>query len=333
MAATPLANASYARPRIEVEVQRAFELVYQARTLRPGGRFDVDALRGLVGGVYAEYTLPLLDDEVRAAQAGVLQQVTFKDIVVQLDEWVPFYDAQGNGTLEGGARVHVTRTREDVRAGASRTSETATYQFRMLRKRVGADSVGWVVTDFLNPGDDRWLSAPPPLTNAVIEGELKTFFDTFYEARTLAPGHPLDLEKSRFLVAGSFGAYTMPLLERSQAEAASGALREMRYTDISVRLESWDPQASDHGGLATVAVTRTALVARSSDAEPPQVATYEYRVHRHGFHGALIASSVFFMSGPLPVDWLAIDFLRPDVNRWVTDLAGSTVIIPDAAHY
>jgi len=79
--ARALANASFSKPRIETEVQQVFELNYQARTPRPGGQFGVDALRGLVGCAYADYTLPLLDREIRDAQAGVLQQVTFKDVV------------------------------------------------------------------------------------------------------------------------------------------------------------------------------------------------------------------------------------------------------------
>src|SRR5207247_2755982 len=47
---TTLANASFSKPRIETEVQQVFELNYQARTLRPGGKFAVAALRGLGGG-------------------------------------------------------------------------------------------------------------------------------------------------------------------------------------------------------------------------------------------------------------------------------------------
>ena len=102
-----------------------------------------------------------------------------------------------------------------------------------------------------------------------IAAELRSFFDQFYQARTLTGLHALDLRKSEELVAGSYVEYTMPLLRESQAEAESGALKELRYADISVRLEKWDRAATIHGGLATVAVTRSVFATRSTGAEPP----------------------------------------------------------------
>ena len=100
-----------------------------------------------------------------------------------------------------------------------------------------------------------------------------------------------------------------------------------------MRLERWDPKATDHGGLATVAVTRTALVTRATGPEAPQVATYEFRVHRHGLVGVFTADYFFTSTGPPTAhSWLAVDFLRPDVNRWITDLAGATLIVPESGH-
>ena len=121
----------------------------------------------------------------------------------------------------------------------------------------------------------------------------------------------------------------MPLLRESQAEAESGALKELRYADISVRLEKWDRAATIHGGLATVAVTRSVFATRSTGAEPPRTETLEFRVHRH-FH--VFSAGPAYTGSPFFVNWLVVDFLRPDVSRWVTDLAGATTIVPDTGH-
>src|SRR2546430_14119472 len=67
-----LANATYTQPDLPTEMKAVFQLIYKARTLPRGGRFDVPALAGLVAGPYADYTLPLFAREVRDAQAGGL---------------------------------------------------------------------------------------------------------------------------------------------------------------------------------------------------------------------------------------------------------------------
>src|SRR5207245_9070317 len=136
-------------------------------------------------------------------------------------------------------------------------------------------------------------------TDAKETSELSTFFNDFYAARSLAPGQPLDLNRSGPLVAGSYSAYTMPLLEKTKAEAESGALKEVRYGEIFVKLQSWDSKATDHGGLATVQVTRTAYVTRATRAAAPQLATYQFRVHRP-------------LCDAKP-SWLAADSFRPDL--------------------
>ncbi len=308
-----LADARFSNPQLQSEVQGLFELVYQARSLRPGGGFDVEKLRGLVEGAYADYTLPLFDREVRDSEAGLLQQVSFRDVTARL---AGSYSLPGGST---GANVQVTRTREETRRGAPPTSETATYTFRAERKRLGADGVSWAIFDFLNPSTQVWISEEVVQSDAQVASELKPFFDQFYAARSLMPGKPLDLDATARLVVGSYAAYTMPLLRQTKDEELSGALQQIRYDNLSVRLEIWDSKATGHGGLATAAVTRTAYVTRASGAEAPQVATYEFRVHRH----------VDEVGKP---NWLVADFFRPDVNRWVTALAGATVVVPPAGH-
>src|SRR5438046_24082 len=73
----PLANASLSHPAPDTELRSLFELIYQARTLRPGASFDVAALRGLVEGASADYTLPLFDQEISDALAAHLLAVRF----------------------------------------------------------------------------------------------------------------------------------------------------------------------------------------------------------------------------------------------------------------
>ena len=333
-----LPNASWVHPAPQAELSRVFDFFYKARTLPRGGQFDLEALRGLVGGAYADYTLPLFDREVADAKAGVLQQVTFSGISVSVVEWFrghfgtyacpdpctpPPVDAR-----PWLAQAQVTRTRTEVRAGAAPTSQTATYKFALERRLSGDDGVIWVVDDFLNPANGAWVSQPPPISEAQVAADLKIFFADFYARRSLGPGHPIDLQGARGLVGESYEAYTMPLLERTKAEAASGALTEVRYADLSVRLLSWDPGATQHGGLALVEVTRTSLVSRPGGPEPAQTATYQFRVHRHAdLEGSGRANQVEVDSR-----WYAVDFLRPDVNRWVSDLAGATVLEQGAGH-
>src|SRR5437870_9242425 len=196
-----LPNASWAHPAPEVEIKSVFELFYKARTLARGGQFDVEALRGLVEGAYADYTLPLFDREVADAKAGVLQQVSFRNVTARL---VGSYLMAGGST---GANVQATRTREETRKGAPPTSETATYTFRAERKRLGADGVSWAIFDFLNPSTQVWISEEVVQSDAQVASELKSFFDQFYAARSLAPAKPLERGATARLVAGSYAAY------------------------------------------------------------------------------------------------------------------------------
>ncbi len=320
----PLAGASFSRPAPAAELQSVFDLFYQARSLRPGGQFDAAALRGLVEGEYADYTLQLFEQEMSDAQTGRLLEVNFRGIAVSLLDWSP----RGPGVNDGIAHVSVTRTRREVRAGSVPAMETATYKFAVERwgersqmyggvesSIAAPDGVHWTVFDFVNPATDRWISQPPPVSEAQAASELRTFFVDFYDARSVTAGHPFDINLSHLHAAGSYLAYTTPLLKQTEQEVASGAVKVIRYADISVKVLTWDEKATGHGGLALVEVTRTAYVTRASGLEPPQTATYRFRVHRH--EGS---------------QWLAVDFFRPDVGRWVTEIAGATVIVPESGH-
>ena len=306
-----LPNFSFIRPAVEAELRTVFDLFYKARTLPRGGQFDVDGLRVLVSGAYGDYTLPLFEQEIGDSRAGKLVEVSFSGVAVSLMGWTPW----GSDPSHGQARVSVTRTRTEARATAAPTQETATYTFFLERQLVGIDGVAWTVVDFVNPATGRPISQPPPVTSAQAAEELRSFFANFYAARTVVPGQPFEPLSRGWFAAGSYDAYTTPLLKETQREVASGAVKEIRYADIAVRLVSWFDQATEHGGLAEVEVKRTAYVTKASGSEPPQSATYRFRVHRH--------------AGPM---WLAVDFFRPDVNRWVTELAGATVVVPDVGH-
>jgi hypothetical protein len=105
-----LANASFDKPDIERELRAFFEQVYQARTIERGVKPSANALRQLVDGAYADYTIPLFEGEVADANEGKLLVATFSDLNVGLAGWQPAADG-----LSGTALVSVTRTRTAVR--------------------------------------------------------------------------------------------------------------------------------------------------------------------------------------------------------------------------
>jgi hypothetical protein len=309
-----LADATYTKPDIAREVQRFFELVYQARSLDRGGSFSVEALRQLVDGPYADYTIPLFEREVEDAKAGKLMEVHFSDLAVKLEEWQPAADG-----FSGTARVSVTRTRTAVRTDTTEAPQTATYQFRLERRRVTDQRVAWVATDFLNPATKQWVSAATPTADQKVADDMQHFFTEFYAARTLTPGGKFDLDKTAVLTQLAYQAYTIPLLQKQQQEADEGKLTAVSYSDIKTEVLSYDPKATDHGGLATVRVTRTAHVTRPSGEEAPQTATYQFRVHDHHDETGRVY-------------WLAVDFLQPQAQQWVSAIAGQSVTLPSAGH-
>ncbi|MFL5800430.1 MAG: hypothetical protein ACJ8CR_01670 [Roseiflexaceae bacterium] len=311
-----LPGAAFDRPDITNELGAFFEQVYRARTIERGVAPRADALRELVDGAYADYTIPLFEREVADANDGKLLAASFSDLNVRLDEWQPAADGSS-----GTALVSITRTRTAVRTDRQETPQTATYQFRAERRRNGDNGVAWVATDFLNPATKRWISEPVTTPQQAVDAEIQDFFKRFYAARTLKPGAggKFDIDTTIQLTQLAYRDYTLPLLSAQQSEADAGKLTEVEYTDLKVEVLGYDPRATDHGGIATVQVTRTARVSRPGGAESPQTGTYRFRLHDHHDESG-------------KVYWLAVDFFQPQARRWVSEIAGMAVSVPSAGH-
>ncbi len=302
----PLPGASFAHPNVGSEAQSIFERFYAARTLAPGGTIDVDRSAKLVGEAYADYTLPLLRRDAESAKAGDLREIHYTGIKTTVQSWDP---------ASGMAQIAVTRTRTDTTSAGTGAGQTATYQFRLKRQQLDGDGVTWLIVDFLNPATNAWVSAPAQSLGQQVTGDLQHFFEEFYADRSRAPGGQLAIDKTALLTALAYQQYTMPLLKQQQAEIDRGDLISVAYRDINVKLLTYDPNATNHGGIATVSVTRTSLVTRASGPEVPQTATYLFRVHRHTNE----AGKAY---------WLAVDFLQPVAQKWVSELQGMSVAVP-----
>ncbi len=299
-------------PNIGHEVADYFNNLYEARTLQPGGGFDIERVRGLTDEPYRDYTITLLQKDADQASAGKLVEVSYSGLNSKVDEWQP--GENGNGT----ATVTLTRTKHETHKGAGPTANTATLRFK-LERRALQGGVSWVAVDFFDAVGGKWISesAPPPPQD--IAAELDTFFNQFYMARSLTPGGKFDIEKTKEITAFAYQDYTVPLLQRQQEEADAGKITSVSYSDIKTEVVSWFPQATSHGGIATVKVTRTSNVVRPMGAEPPQTATYQFRAHRHwdeSEHGL----------------WIVVDFLSPITNKWVSESAGLSGPVPPSGH-
>ncbi|GAC1534453.1 MAG: hypothetical protein NVS2B7_02620 [Herpetosiphon sp.] len=306
----PLPAGSYAHPDVPREVQAVFARFYAARSIERGHSLDIDHSARLVGGAFADYTLPLLRRETQLAVTGKLLETHYSAIKATLQEWLP---------AEQNALVEVTRTRTDTTPAGVQKPLSATLRFRVHRQRVGTDQAAWVITDFFNPSTKEWVSSPPAGHSDQVTGDVFNFFEEFYAARSFERGKHLDLTRASMLVALAYAMYTMPLLEQQQAEADQGKLLAIAYRDINIHLLNYDPRATDHGGLATVDVTRTAVVTRSAGAEAPQTATYRFRVHRHTDELG-------------HAYWVAVDFFQPSAQKWVSEIQGFSVSVPGAGH-
>jgi hypothetical protein len=309
-----LPGASFAKPDVEREVRAFFEQVYQARTIQRGVKPSADALRQLVDGAYADYTIPLFEREVADADAGRLLEATFSGLDVTIDQWTPSADG-----MSGTAQVSVTRTRTATRSDRQEAPQTATYQFRVERRRSGDDGVAWVATDFLNPATNLWVSQPTTAQDPQVDAAIQDFFKRYYAARTLTPGGKFDVDTTIQMTQLAYQDYTLPLLMRQQEEADAGKLTAVEYTDLKVEVLDFNPKATDHGGIATVQVTRTARVTRPDGPEAPQTGTYRFRLHDHHDETG-------------KTYWLAVDFFQPQAGRWVSEIAGMAVSVPSAGH-
>jgi hypothetical protein len=311
------AVVSKGAPDYGAELNEYWRRFYAARTLTAGGHFDLATVTDLTAPPYRDYTIALLEQSQADADAGKLQQVSYSGVTVRgFDPPAP---------AEGGAlttNVTIDRTMRQQRSDITQAPQTLTLQFRLRRVDLGGGKVSWQAYDFFNPATNAWLSdtvAATQVTLADAQSGATDFFKRFYAARSLAPGHPFDLAATGEMTAGAYQDYTLPLLQQQQAEADAGRLSAVSYSDISAKVESWDPLASSHGGLATVSVTRTSHTQQAGKPADTQTATYQFRLHRHqGEDGR-----------PL---WIAVDFLSPITNRWVSESAGMSGPIPPAGH-
>ncbi|MGN6359297.1 MAG: hypothetical protein ACTHNK_02800 [Thermomicrobiales bacterium] len=298
------------------ELQTFFTTFYKARTLAPGGQFDIATTRGLTAPPYQEYTIDLLQQDIADAQAGKLLAVTYTDIGVKLVQW-------DQGTNGGGTAVaELTRTMHTTSAGNQKNDQTATYQYRLRRQPIAGDAkhVTWVAYDFYNPGASAWVSdlINQPTASSILP-ELNAFFQEFYGLRSVKSGGQFDIDANAALTAFAYHDYTIPILQRDQGELQAGKLTSISYSDIKVELVSWDPAATNHGGIATVRVTRTSNVVRPAGAEAPDTSSYQFRVHRHTDEQG-------------KARWIAVDFFNPTANAWVSASAGQPWIVPESGH-
>jgi len=293
---------------IVAELDTYFEIFYNARSAENGAVLILDTNRNLTDEYYRDYTMPLLRKTMDDLVEGRLREVTYSGISVQVDDWRP--EADGKGVAE----VRVTRTKHEERVDSAPTDETATLRF--LVKRRG--DLDWAVVDFLNPATNKWISESVPPVPQEVKTGAADYFREFYEARTLTAGGKLNISRTEDLTAFAYEEYTIPLLRRQQADADAGKLDRVFYTDIKTEVLRWHPEATSHGGIAVVKVTRTANVVRPGGAEPPRTETFEFRVHQHH-------------DEPGEPPWVAVDFLNPSSGVWVSESAGMTAPIPQDA--
>ncbi len=315
LAVTPVAG----QIDVAVEVAAFFKEFYDARTFTTdASSFDlVERSRALTDEPYRDYTITLLQRDADAFDAALLQSTLYSAISTSVEGWTP--GANGTGT----ATVAVTRTRTDTRKGIAPSSATANLRFKLERRpqpNGDTQAVSWVAVDFFNPATNGWVSANVPPATADIAKEIDAFFkNDFYPARSLVPGGQFNIEKTLEITAFAYQDYTIPLLQKQQDEANQGKVTRVTYSDIQTEVVSWFPQQTSHGGVATVKVTRTSNVARPGGADPPQTATYQFRVHRHWDDTGKGL-------------WIAVDFLSPITNKWVSDSAGLGGPVPATGH-
>ncbi|HMA35928.1 MAG TPA: hypothetical protein VKY74_15805, partial [Chloroflexia bacterium] len=317
VAMAALVQSPAGSPDYTPEVQAYFALFYKARTLAPGGQFDLSTITNLTAPPYRDYTLALLNKNQADADAGKLRQVSYSDVAV-IGVTLDAPGADGKPVV--AATIH--RTQTQVRTDSTVSPETLDLQFLLKRTDLGNGQVAWQAFDFFNPAANAWLSdlaRAAAVTTAQIGPEIQDYFTHFYTARSVSAQGQFDFATTQGLTALAYQQYTLPLLQQQQAEVDAGRVTGVSYSGISVRVESWDPLATSHGGIALAAVTRTSHVQRPGQPEEIQTATYHFRLHRHvGDDGKPF--------------WIAYDFLSPISGKWVSDSAGMSGQVPEPGH-
>jgi hypothetical protein len=299
-------------PDLSKELAAFFKAFYDARTLTQDKYFDFDMVRDLTDEPYRDYTVVLLQKDAAEADAGRLLEVTYSDISIKTEKWEP--SSNGKGT----ATVSVTRAKHETRKDTSAKTYNDTIRFKLERRPL-SDGVSWVAVDIFDSTSNKWVSELVPPPSQDIEKEIADFFVQFYAARTLKPGGKFDIDTVQGQTAFAYQEYTIPLLQRQQEEADSGKLTSVTYSDIKTEVISWFPQATSHGGIATVKVTRTVKVVRPAGAERPKTETFQFRLHRHWGEDDKGV-------------WLAVDFFSPATGNWVSESAGMTSPVPSTGH-
>ena len=240
------AAVSNGAPDYGAELTEYWRRFYAARTLAPGGRFDLATVTNLTAPPYRDYTIALLEQSQADADAGKLQSVTYSGVTVRgFDPPAP---------ADGGAlttTVTIDRTMNQQRSDITQAPQTLTLQFRLRRTDLGGGKVSWQAYDFFNPANNAWLSdtaAATKVTLADAQTGATDFFQRFYAARTLAPGHPFDLAATGEMTAGAYQDYTLPLLQQQQDEADAGRLSAVSYSDISAKVKAGIPSRPTTAG-------------------------------------------------------------------------------------
>ena len=311
------AHSSGGKPDYATELKAYWDLFYKARTLAPGGKLDLATVGSLTAPPYRDYTLALLDKSQADADAGKLRQISYSDLKI---EDITAQDPGPDGSTV--VVVTISRTQTQVRTDSNVPAQNLSLVFRLRRTPGPGGTVSWQAFDFFNPANSAWLSdsmSSSLVSPAQLQSELNAYFARFYAARSLQPGGQFDLATTGEITLFAYQDYTLPLLQQQQDEATAGKLTAVRYSDIAVKVEKWDPQATNHGGIVTVTVTRTSHVQRPGQPEDVQTASYQFRLHRHQGEDAK----------PF---WVAVDFLSPITGKWVSESAGLSGPVPPSGH-
>ena len=135
-----------------------------------------------------------------------------------------------------------------------------------------------------------------------IPKEVQCFFEVFYQARTLERGGSINVALSRQLADGAYLDYTMNLLNQDVEKSKTGALQEIKFSNISTRV--LEDRGDDHY-IVEVTRTRTDVTKTGNNVT---TLTLKFHVVRVWLGGA--------ESG-----WYIDDFFNPSTNAWISGKA------------